>query len=40
MELVSHVAKEHHLEDDEWNVEFHSTPEGSKDNQNSSFMIS
>ena len=40
MELVSHVAKEHHLDYDEWNVEFHSTPKGEKDNKNSSFMIS
>ena len=40
MELVSHVAKEHHLEDDEWNGEFHNTPKGGKDKLNSSFMIS
>ena len=39
MELVSHTAKEHHQEDDEWNIEFHSTPKGGKENLNSSFMI-
>ena len=39
MELVSHVAKEHHQEDHEWNVEFHRTPKGGQDNKNSSLMI-
>ena len=40
MKLVSHVAEDHHLEYDDWNVEFHSTPKGEKDNEKSIFMIS
>ena len=39
MDLVSHVAKEHHLEYDDWNVQFHSTPKGEKYNENSNFII-
>jgi hypothetical protein len=40
MELVSHVAEEHHLEEDSFSVEFHSTPKGSEENKNSSFVFS
>ena len=39
MELVSHVAKEHHNEEEAWNVQFQSTPKSDKQELQSSFVI-
>ena len=40
MELVSHVAKDHHEEEEVWNVRFQSTPKYDKEPINSSFVFS
>ena len=34
MELVRHVAKEHHKEEEDWNIKFQSTPKSHKDKDN------
>ena len=34
MELVRHEAKEHHEEEEEWNIKFQSTPKSHKDKDN------
>ena len=40
MELVSHVAKDHHEEEEVWNVKHQSTPKSDKETINSSFVFS
>ena len=40
MELVSHVAKEHHEEEEEWDIKFQSTPNSNKERKGSNNVIS
>ena len=40
MDLVSHVAKEHHETEEEWEVKNHSTPKSNKEEKESSFVFS
>ena len=39
MELVSHVAKEHHEEGEAWDIKYHSTPKSNKKGTNSSLEV-
>ena len=40
MEHVSHVAKDHHEEEEAWNVKFQSTQKSDKERANTSLVFS
>ena len=40
MELVSHVAKEHHKEEEPWDIKIQSTPNSNNEGKDSSFVFS
>ena len=39
IDLISHVAKEHHKEEEAWDIKFQSTPKSHEDEKNSSLDI-
>ena len=40
MELVNHVAREHHKEEEAWNTQLKSTPKEDKEGKLSNFVFS